>query len=176
MKTKRSALLIAFALFLAMAGFSSQSYAGVSVGIGINLPVYTFAAPPPTVVIPGTYVYVAPEADVDILFYHGFWYRPYEGRWFRARGYDGPWTYMEPGRVPHALVELPPDYRHAYRDHPRIGYRDLNRNWRGWEKNRYWEKDERWRAGRGRERHEEGREHREREHGDREHREGGGRY
>ncbi len=176
MKRKRSAFLIACALFLALAGVSSQSEAGVNVGIGINIPAYTFAAPPQVVVIPGTYVYFAPEANVDILFYQGFWYRPYEGRWFRARGYNGPWAYIPAERVPHTLVELPPDYHRAYRDHPRIGYRDLNRNWRGWERNKYWERDEQWRAGKGRERHEEGRDHRERERGEREHREREERY
>ncbi len=174
MKTKRLGLLVACTVFLALAGFSSQSDARVSIGIGINIPAYTFVAPPPMAVIPGTYVYFAPEADLDIVFYHGFWYRPYEGRWFRARGYNGPWAYIAPARVPHALIVLPPDYRHVYRDYPRIGYRDFNRHWRGWERNRHWAKDERWRAGRGRERHEEGREHRERERG--EHREGGRRY
>jgi hypothetical protein len=150
MKTKRIGFLVAAALFLVLTGFSSQGDAGVRVGIGINIPVYSFAAPPPLVVIPGTYAYFAPEADVDIVFYQGFWYRPYEGRWFRARGYNGPWATIAPARVPRVLIELPSDYRHTYREHPRIAYRDFNKNWRGWEKNRHWDKDERWQAGRGR--------------------------
>ena len=159
MKAKKLGLLVAGALFLVLTGFSSQGSAGVSVGVGINIPVFTFAAPPPMVVIPGTYAYFAPEADVDIVFYQGFWYRPYEGRWFRGRGYNGPWGVIGPAGVPRVLIDLPPDFRHAYRDHPRIGYRDFHRNWRGWERNRHWERDERWRAGRGHEkgheRHEE---------------------
>ncbi len=162
MKAKRLSFLISFTFVLVLAGFSSHSDAGVSVGIGINIPAYTFAAPPPMVVIPGTYAYFAPEANVDIVFYHGFWYRPYEGYWYRARGYNGPWAYISPERVPRVLLDLPPDYRHVYRDHPRIGYRDFNRHWRGWEKNRYWERDEMWRKGRG-EMHEEGTGQRERE-------------
>jgi hypothetical protein len=164
MKAKKLGLLVAGALLLVLTGFSSQGIAGVRVGVGINIPVFTFAAPPPLVVIPGTYAYFAPEADVDIVFFHGFWYRPYEGRWFRARGYNGPWGVIAPGRVPGVLIDLPPDFRHTYRDHPRIGYRDFNRNWRGWERNRHWERDERWRAGRGHERREEGRERRHEEH------------
>jgi hypothetical protein len=164
MKAKKLGFLVAGALFLVLTGFSSQGNAGVSVGVGINIPVFTFAAPPPMVVIPGTYAYFAPEADVDIVFYQGFWYRPYEGRWFRGRGYNGPWGVIGPAGVPRVLIDLPPDFRHAYRDHPRIGYRDFHRNWRGWERNRHWERDERWRAGRGHERHEEGRERRHEEH------------
>jgi hypothetical protein len=164
MKTKKLGFLVVSALFLVLTVLSLQSDAGVSVGIGINIPAYTFAAPPPLVVIPGTYAYFAPEAAVDIVFYHGFWYRPYEGRWFRAKAYNGPWASIALARVPRVLIELPPDYRHAYREHPRIAYRDLNRNWRAWERNKYWERDERWRAGRGRERHEGRREERHEEH------------
>lgn len=164
MKTKKLGFLVVSALFLVLTGFSSQSNAGVSVGIGINIPVFTFAAPPPLVVIPGTYAYFAPEANVDIVFFHGFWYRPYEGRWFRATGYNGPWGLIAPARVPDVLLELPPDFRHIYSGYPRIAYRDFNRNWRSWERNKYWEKDERWRAGRGRERREERREERHEEH------------
>ncbi len=155
MKAMRLSLLVACTAFLVLAAFSSRSDARVSVGIGINIPAYTFAAPPPVVVIPGTYVYFVPEANIEILFYHGFWYRPYEGHWYRARGYNGPRAYISPARVPREVIELPPNYRQAYRDHPRIGYQDFNRHWRGWERNRYWEKDERWREGRGHERHKE---------------------
>lgn len=155
MKTKKIGFLVASAMFLVLTGFSSQSNAGVSVGIDINIPAYRFAAPPPLVVIPGSYVYFAPEADVDIVFYHGFWYRPYKGRWFRARAYNGPWGLIAPVKVPRVLIELPPDFRHIYMEHPRIAHRDFNRNWRGWERNKYWERDERWREGRGRERREE---------------------
>lgn len=42
-------------------------------------PVYPFSAPPEVVVIPGTYVYFVPGINVDILFYHGHWYRPFGG-------------------------------------------------------------------------------------------------
>ncbi len=175
MKTKRLGFMIALAVFLVIAGFATTGEARVSVGIGINIPGYTFAAPPPVVVIPGSYVYFAPEADVDILFYHGYWYRPYEGRWFRARGYNGPWGYVEPSVVPRAVIGVPPDFRHVYGDRPRIGYGDFHRNWRGWERNRHWDRDEGWRAGRGNERHEE-MEHRERDHDMRDHGERGDRY
>jgi hypothetical protein len=42
---------------------------GERVSIGVNLPSVTFAAPPDVVVIPGTYVYIVPDVDVDVLFY-----------------------------------------------------------------------------------------------------------
>ena len=87
MKKIMAALCVLGLLFVA-----SHSGAGVSVGINVNIPipVFTFPAPPQVAVIPGTYVYMVPGIDVDIFFHHGWWYRPYEGRWFRASSYNGP--------------------------------------------------------------------------------------
>jgi hypothetical protein len=172
---KGQSVFLAFALsLLFVTAFSAGSEAGVSVGIGINIPAYRFAAPPQLVVIPGTYAYFAPDADVDVVFYRGFWYRPYEGRWYRARGYNGPWAYLATTRVPRVLIELPPDYRHVYAGYERIHYRDFHKNWKRWERDRHWDRDERWREGLRHERHEGRREDR-RDRGE-EHRGRGGRY
>ncbi|HSB31630.1 MAG TPA: hypothetical protein VLD55_08520 [Candidatus Sulfobium mesophilum] len=179
MKKQRMVFLgIGLLLFVA-AVFPVQSYAGVNVSVGINLPAFTFAAPPPMVVIPGTYAYYAPDASVDILFYGGYWYRPYGGRWYRATGYNGPWVYIASTRVPRVLIDVPHDYRHAYGGHSRIAYQDFHRNWRRWERDKYWEHNERWREGaHDRGRHE-GRNHEGRHYeggGREEHHERGGRY
>ncbi len=129
-------LLVACGLFLPQTGL-----AGVHVSVGINLPVFTFAAPPPMVVVPGTYAYYAPDADLDIFFYQGYWYRPYEGRWFRARGYNGPWINIVSTNVPRVVVDLPPDYRHhAHAGYERIPYGQLKKNWRRWEHEKHWDK------------------------------------
>ena len=116
MKKSRFLPVLICVCFLVLAGFSSQADARVNVGININIPGFTFAAPPVMAVIPGTYVYFAPDAGIDIFFYRGHWYRPYKGYWYRSSGYDGPWGYIATGRVPGALIELPPDYRHIYRE------------------------------------------------------------
>ena len=152
MKTSVYGFFTAVVFSLMLAGAPSPAAAGVHVNVGINLPPFTFAAPPPVVVIPGTYAYFAPGADIDIVFYGGFWYRPYEGHWFRSRDYNGPWAGIEMGRVPRALRELPPEYRRHYRDRPRIEYREFHRNWRRWEKSRHWEKDKSWQPERERRR------------------------
>ena len=153
MKNKLLPILICIC-FLVLAGLASQSDARVNVGVNINIPGFTFPAPPVMAVIPGTYVYFAPDAGIDILFYGGYWYRPYDGRWYRSRYYDGPWRYIYRGGVPNAIIGLPPDYRHIYREYPRRNYREFHRNWRTWENNRYWDRDRAWREGRGRGRHE----------------------
>ena len=42
-------------------------------------PPIPFAAPPELIVLPETYVYVAPDIDADIFFWNGWWWRPWEG-------------------------------------------------------------------------------------------------
>ena len=110
MKTRTSYLTVFAALFFVLTVPATQSEAGVNVnveegGVNVNvgeggvqvsvrnnLPVVRFVAPPDVVVIPGTYVYMVPDNDVDVLFYQGYWWRPYEGHWYRSDDYNGPWS------------------------------------------------------------------------------------
>lgn len=141
-----------FGVFLLLlTGLPIESPAGVNVNIGINVPLpppFRFHAPPPMAVIPGTYIYGVPDVDVEILFYQGYWYRPYDGRWYRSKSYNGPWGYLESHRVPRPLFDLPPNYYRIPPGHERIPYGHFKNNWGRWERERYWERDERWREGR----------------------------
>jgi len=110
-------------------------------------PEYAFPNPPDVAVIPGTYVYVVPGINVDILFYHGYWYHPYAGRWYFGLSYNGPWVYLDPVRIPRVLLELPPNYRSVPPRYPRIPYGYLRRNWERWERERYWHRNREWREG-----------------------------
>jgi hypothetical protein len=134
-------------LVLFLAALPSQSPGQVGVNVGVALPPLGVPAPPAVVVIPGTYVYLAPGIGVDVFFYHGYWYRPYGGGWFRARGWNGPWGSLRAGVVPRPLLSLPPDYRMVPPGARRIPRADLMRNWAGWERNHYWEKDRAWHEG-----------------------------
>jgi hypothetical protein len=120
--------------------------ARVDVNIGVNIgpppPPIVIAAPPPVVVIPGTYVYFPPDVRVDIFFYQGYWYRPHHGHWYRSAVYNGKWVYVQPARVPHALVRVPPDFRRVPPGHQRIKYVEVKKNWRTWEKQKHWDKHE----------------------------------
>jgi len=131
-------MMLAYGLFLL-----PKSFAGVHVNIGVNLPVFRFAAPPEVVVIPGTYAYTVPDADVDIVFYRDYWYRPYGGRWYRSKGYNGPWGFVAVNRVPSVLLNLPPNYRHVHAGYERIPYGHFRKSWRGWERDRYWDRHDR---------------------------------
>ena len=129
-------------ILLVVIGRTGQSDAGVNVTVGVFAPppAYVVPAPPPLAAIPGSYVYVAPGLDVDILFYHGYWWRPYEGRWYRARHYNGPWGYMSGKRVPRAIIALPPDYRRVPPGYERIPYGQMKKNWGRWERERHWDR------------------------------------
>jgi len=114
-------------------------------------PRIAFSAPPVVVVIPGTYVYGVPDVDVDIFFYQGWWWRPWEGRWYRSQNYNSGWSHY--GSVPSFYNEIPSRWRNDYRkhrwgvyrwDYQRISHRQLQRNWSTWERDRYWEKHNTW--------------------------------
>lgn len=162
MKMRSAAIWALGVLLLMTFAHVSGSIAGVNVEIGVVAPPpppppgpplppppgFVIPAPPPVVVIPGHYVYMVPDIDVDILFYGGYWWRPFEGRWYRARHYNGPWGFIAIERVPRPLVRLPRDYRHIPPGARRIAPAELNQNWKRWQRERFWERDEAWRKGR----------------------------
>lgn len=145
-------LLIGTILLALVLVFPVPTTAGVDVGISISLPPpIVFAAPPEVVVIPETYVYAVPDLDVDIFFYNGWWWRPWEGRWYRSRHYAQGWVYYQ--RAPSFYTRIPSGWRNDYRDrrwggrqwnYQRIPHQQVERNWSAWEKNRHWEKQQTW--------------------------------
>ena len=140
-------ILLSFVLL-----FPVPSMAGVDIGVNISLPPpIVFAAPPEVVVIPETYVYVVPDSHEEIFFYNGWWWRPWEGRWYRSRDYGSGWAYYR--RVPSFYAGVPRGWRNDYRGHrwggqpwnyQRIPHQQLNRNWSTWQKSNHWEKQQTW--------------------------------
>jgi hypothetical protein len=139
----KKGILIALSVFGIMLLLGMGYPSGATAGVRINVPLpppLVIPAPPPMFVIPGTYVYFAPEVDVDVLFYHGYWYRPYQGHWYRSGTYNGKWAYIVPDRVPRVLINLPPDYRRVSPGLRRIPHGELRKNWKAWERDKHWEK------------------------------------
>ena len=132
--------------------FPVPTMAEVNVGVSISLPpMIVFASPPEMVVIPETYVYVVPDAPEEIFFYNGWWWRPWEGRWYRSRNYDSGWAHYR--RVPTFYTRVPRGWRNDYRDHrwggrpwnhQRIPHQEVRQNWSGWQKSNYWENKQTW--------------------------------
>jgi hypothetical protein len=82
---------------------------------------------------------------VDIFFYNGWWWRPWEDRWYRSRNYSSGWGYYQ--NVPSFYRGIPSSWRNDYRDHlwgghqwnyQRIPHQQLQRNWSSWKNSGYW--------------------------------------
>ncbi len=90
--------------------------AQVSVQIGVSLPPpIVFAAPPETILLPSTGVYVVPDLPVDLYFFGGWWWRPWQGHWYRSRDYRSGWAYYT--GVPIFYERVHPRWREEYREH-----------------------------------------------------------
>ncbi len=141
---------ILIALPIAMAP-AATAEVGISIGIALPPPV-VFVGPPEVIVIPDTDdVYVVPDVDVDIFFWNGWWWRPWEGRWYRSRYHNRGWAYYR--SVPSFYFDVDPGWRGYYRSHDWHGHRwdyqripdqRLRQNWRGWHDNRYWQRRGTW--------------------------------
>ena len=127
--------------------------ARVDVNVSIALPPpIVFAAPPDVIVLPDTNdVYVVPDIDVDMFFWNGWWWRLWEGRWYRSHYYNRGWGYYN--NVPSFYFDVDPGWRGYYRDHnwyghrwnyERIPDRRLQQNWKSWHNNRRWERRGTW--------------------------------
>ncbi len=141
MKMKKWILIVLLSASLVPGGilYAEKSSAGINLNITIPLPGPVIGPPPGMAVIPGTYVYFAPNIGVDLFFYRGYWYRPYQGQWYFSGEYNGPWGRVAMNSVPPPLVNLPPDYRNLPPGYERLPYPAVRRNWRQWEEERYWD-------------------------------------
>jgi hypothetical protein len=120
-----------FMLF-ALSGIMNPGKADAGIDVNVNIgfpPAIMIPAAPELVLIPKTNSYIIPDIDVDIIFHNGYWYRPHRGYWYRADSYNGPWINIVPAKIPVALLELPPDYRHLAHGQARIPYGQLKKRW-----------------------------------------------
>lgn len=148
-------LFIGPILLVLLSVLPTMTMAQVSVGVGVSIPlppVITFQAPPDVVVLPDTNsVYVVPGVSVDLFFWNGFWWRPWEGRWYRSPYYDRGWAYYN--RVPSFYYDVDPYWRGYYQNHnwhghnwnyQHVPHSELQKNWKSWQGTRYWEKKKTW--------------------------------
>jgi hypothetical protein len=118
----------------------------VSVGVGIPFPPVVFTSEPQLVALPGTYVYAAPEyPDVEVYFVDGWWWRPWEGHWYRSHYYDRDWVSYN--STPYFYRSIPRDWRTQYSrnewggrpwNHEAVSYNDVQRNWSSWKREGRW--------------------------------------
>lgn len=131
MKRRHGTVAAALLGAVLLAAFdAAPATAGVNVNVNIGPPAVVIAEPPEVVAVPQSMVYFAPGVSVELLFFDGYWWTPKEGRWFRARGYDGPWTIVGPRSVPAEIVRLPRDYRTVSVRGEHVPYGHLKKHWR----------------------------------------------
>ncbi len=134
---KRILFLMGFLFFLSL----TPAFAEVNVGISIGVPPpLVFEGPPDVVVVPSgsAYVYMVPDFP-GLYFYNNFWFRFYDGRWYRSRMYNGSWVRVKRSLVPRFVLDVPPDYYDSLPPgYHRIPYGDLRRNWRAWDRGHHW--------------------------------------
>lgn len=127
-----------------------QAQVNIQVGIALPPPV-VFAAPPEVIVLPGSYVYVAPDLAEEMYFVDGWWWRPWQGRWYRSQYYDRDWGPYS--SVPSFYGSVRQGWRDDYRDHrwsgqawnyQRMPHARVEQNWNTWKSTNYWESQQTW--------------------------------
>ncbi len=118
---------------------AGTSSAGIDLNVAIPLPGLGIAGPPALAAVAGTSVYFAPDVQADLFFYHGNWYRPYEGEWYISAEFGGPWGRVAIGNVPPPLIDLPYDYREGSIGCRPMPYAVVKKNWMRWEEEGYWD-------------------------------------
>jgi len=129
-------------LVLATALPMTAAYARTSVGINLRIgdayrgPRVYFQDEPDVVLVPGTRdVYYIQDSDYDIYQVGGLWYYNYNGDWYRARSYNGPYRFVSYQSVPRRVYMVNTRYRRHWNDYRDVHYgryRDYNndRRWR----------------------------------------------
>jgi hypothetical protein len=84
-------------------------------------PRLVFQSEPTVVLVPGSRVYYVRDYDYDVYRYGSYWYYNYDGGWYRARRYGGPYAYIGYQSVPHSVAYVPVKYRRHWRESPGQG-------------------------------------------------------
>ena len=97
--------------------------------VPIPVPIITFPAPPPLVVVqPG--IQVVEDREEEVFFTDGYYWHRKDGRWFRTKEHNGKWVLVEDRVVPGGLVKLTPGaYRH-YKHAEKEERREEKREWK----------------------------------------------
>jgi hypothetical protein len=121
------------AIVLVVGGLTAAPALAADVNIGVNIgvppppvvvapapavviapPSITFAAPPPLVVVPSTpTVEYVPTGAYNVFAYGGRYYSFYNGYWFQAGHYNGPWAHIKTEKVPAPVIGVPVAYYRA---------------------------------------------------------------
>ena len=120
-------LTVAFALVVPIHRASAQSGISINLHIGDRYrgPDLGFTSEPSLVAVQGDDgVYYAQDSDYDVYRYSNMWYMNYNGDWYRASNYSGPWLFVGYQSVPRNVYSVPTQYRRRWSN-----YRDTHYSW-----------------------------------------------
>jgi len=110
-------LVMTLSLMLPISKANARTDVSVDLRIGdpYRGPSLAFRSEPDIVVVPDTRVYYVRDYDYDLYRYGSYWYYNYDGGWYRARRYNGPFVYVGYRSVPRAVAYIPVRYRRHWR-------------------------------------------------------------
>ena len=118
---------LAFAMVAPVSHANAQTGASLTLRIGDRYrgPDLGFYDEPNVVAVPGRAgVYYVQDSNNDVYRYNNMWYMNYNGDWYRANSYNGPWVFVGYRSVPRTVYTAPAGYRRSWRD-----YRDAHYDW-----------------------------------------------
>jgi hypothetical protein len=130
MVTRLTLLSLVLALIVPLSAAFARTSASISLRIGDRYrgPRVYFESEPDVVLVPGYRdVYYVRDSDYDIYEVGDWWYYNYNGDWYRAHDYNGPYSFVSYRSVPRPIYNVPRRYRRHWRD-----YRDRHYHYSGW--------------------------------------------
>jgi hypothetical protein len=108
------AMALAVPLMAPSPAHAAKKYKNIKVGEEYRGTV-SFTSRPRMALVPDTRIYYLRDAaDYDLYQTGNFWYLLEDGKWYRARSWDGTFTYVHTNSVPRAVRTLPRGYRRSY--------------------------------------------------------------
>lgn len=105
---------VALLLQTAAQAYAQRVHTEINVGDPYRGTVY-FRSAPDMRLIPDSDVYsIRGNTEYDLYRYNGWFYLVDDGAWYRARSWEGPFTYVRMNSVPRAVVTVPTTYRRTW--------------------------------------------------------------
>ncbi len=112
---------LCFGAVAVRAADSTTTRVQVTTTVTVNPPDLRLTSEPALVRVPGGNAwYASTLSDADLYRVGNTWYVLYNGNWFRADNYRGPWTQIQTGTVPTDVMNAPAAYRRYDRATGRI--------------------------------------------------------
>ena len=116
--TLHASLAFAVLIGLPLARAGAEPHSGViataplQVGDPYNGPTLVFSSTPDVAVIPGTRIAYIRSSNYDMFRSGRRWYYRYDGCWYQAASYNGPFKFVKAAAVPRGVQTVSARHRH----------------------------------------------------------------